>query len=383
MKLATQAVHVGQHPDPSTGATIPPVYFTSTYTQEAPGKNKGYDYSRSINPTRENLQDCLAALESGAAGAAFASGLAATNAVIASLCRPGDNVVAFGDMYGGTYRLLERCFVPWGLQTRYTEDSAADAIVKLVDDRTKIVWLETPTNPMLRLIDLAAVAGELKKRGGKTLLAVDNTFATPALQRPLELGADIVVHSTTKYLGGHSDVIGGAVVTREAATMEPIRFYQNAAGGVPGPMDCYLTQRGVKTLPIRMKAHCENAMRIAAWALEQAKFERVIYPGLKEHVDHALAKRQMAGFGGIVSCVVKGGLDGASKFMSSTKLFSCAESLGGVESLVNHPAIMTHASIPRDVREARGVVDGLVRLSVGIEDADDLIGDLEQALKAV
>ncbi|MCA9244542.1 MAG: PLP-dependent transferase [Phycisphaerales bacterium] len=383
MKLATQAVHVGQHPDPSTGATIPPVYFTSTYTQEAPGKHKGYDYSRSINPTRENLEACIAALESGAAGASFASGLAASNGVIASLCRPGDSLVAFGDMYGGTYRLLERCFVPWGLKTRYTENSAPSAIADLVDATTRIVWIETPTNPMLRLIDIAGVAQELKKRGSKALLVVDNTFATPALQRPIELGADIVVHSTTKYLGGHSDVIGGAVVTRDAATMEPIRFYQNAAGGVSGPLDCYLTQRGIKTLPVRLKAHCENAMRVAAWAMEQSKFERVIYPGLKDHADHELAMRQMAGFGGIVSCVVKGGLDGASRFMSSTKLFACAESLGGVESLVNHPAIMTHASIPREIREARGVVDGLVRLSVGIEDADDLIADLEQALKAV
>lgn len=383
MKLSTKAIHVGQDPDPATGATVPPIYATSTYTQAAPGKHKGYEYSRSQNPTRNNLEACLAALEDGAAAAAFASGLAATNCLVGALLRPGDSVVAFADMYGGTYRLFERVFKPWGLVTRYTDSTDPAAIAALVDAKTKLVWIETPTNPMLRLLDIAAVAEVLRgvaSGESQPLLAVDNTFATPALQRPLELGADIVVHSTTKYIGGHSDVIGGAVVVADAKRMEPIRFYQNAAGGVPGPFDCFLTQRGLKTLEIRMQKHCENALRVARWAAEQRVFERVIYPGLPNHPDHALAKEQMNGFGGIVTCVLKGGFDAASRFMSSTRLFSCAESLGGVESLVNHPAIMTHASIPREIRERYGIVDGLVRLSVGIEDADDLIADLEQAI---
>lgn len=400
LKFATKAIHVGQEADPSTGATVPPIHVTSTYTQRAPGDHKGFEYSRSQNPTRFGLQDCLAAVEGGAAGAAFASGLAATTAVLQSLLRPGDSVVAFSDMYGGTYRLLERVMRPWGLETRYTDDPDPDAIAGLVDATTKLVWLETPTNPMLRLIDIAGVAKSVRaaarragtqpmaRKGGSVmdhglglLLAVDNTFATPALQRPIELGADIVVHSTTKYIGGHSDVVGGAVVTARPETMEPIRFYQNAAGGVAGPFDSFLTHRGLKTLQIRMERHCENAMRVARWAAEQPAFESVNYPGLPNHPQHELARRQMSGFGGIVSCVLKGGFEAASRFMSRTRLFACAESLGGVESLVNHPAVMTHASVPREVRERIGVVDGLVRLSVGIEDADDLIADLAQALK--
>jgi cystathionine beta-lyase/cystathionine gamma-synthase len=383
MRFATQAVHVGHDPDPSTGATIPPIYATSTYTQAAPGVHKGYEYSRSQNPTREALQKCLAALEGGAAAASFASGLAATSAVFTSLLRPGDSIVAYGDMYGGTYRLLERVMRPWGLQARYTDDTDPKAIASLADATTKMVWIETPTNPMLRLLDIAAVAQAVRdagRRAGQSIrLVVDNTFATPALQQPLALGADMVVHSTTKYIGGHSDVVGGAVITRDAETMEPLKFYQNAAGGVSGPFDCFLTHRGIKTLGLRMDAHCANAARVAQWAAEQRAFERVIYPGLKTHPDHELCRRQMRGPGGIVTVTLRGGFAAASAFMSSLKLFACAESLGGVESLANHPALMTHASIPRERREQIGIVDGLVRLSVGIEDADDLIADLEQA----
>lgn len=388
MRFATRAVHVGQEPDPSTGATIPPIYATSTYTQAAPGQHKGYEYSRTQNPTRNRLQECLAALEGGQAAAAFASGLAATNTLIQSLLRPGDSLVAFSDLYGGTYRLFERIFRHWGLNARYSDHTSAGAIGGLIDETTRMVWLETPTNPMLHLIDIAAVAAEIRRcvadgqahRDG-ILLVVDNTFASPALQRPIELGADLVLHSTTKYLGGHSDVVGGAVIAAKAETLAAVVFAQNACGGVPGPFDCFLVHRGVKTLELRMRKHCENAGRIAAWAAEQKGFERVIYPGLASHPDHALARRQMADFGGMVTLVLGGGLEAASRFMSATKLFACAESLGGVESLVNHPASMTHASVPREVRERIGVVDGLVRLSVGIEDADDLIEDLERALR--
>lgn len=394
--FATRAIHVGQEPDPSTGATVPPIYATSTYTQSAPGEHKGYEYSRTQNPTRNGLERCLAALEGGAAGACFASGLAATNAILSSLLRPGDTLVAYSDLYGGTYRIFERVFRPWGLNIRYTDDKSPESFARLVDSSTRMVWLETPTNPMLHLLDIQAIANAVRGRGatpqtlastpgaktsdGGPLLVVDNTFASPALQRPLALGADIILHSTTKYIGGHSDVVGGALITKDAAVMEPIRFVQNASGGVSGPFDSFLTHRGVKTLAIRMKKHCENAQRVAEWASQQRAFEKVIYPGLPSHPDYELAKRQMCGAGGMVTCVLRGGYQAARKFMSSTKLFSCAESLGGVESLINHPAVMTHASIPREVRERIGVVDALVRLSVGIEEADDLIADLEQAL---
>ncbi len=404
MKFATKAIHVGQEPDPSTGATVPPIYATSTFTQEAPGKHKGYEYARGTNPTRDALARCLAAIEGGEGAYSFASGLAATNAVFSAFCRPGDSVVAFSDMYGGTYRIIERVLKPWGLTPRYSDSNDPEAIAALVDETTRIVWIETPTNPMLRLLDIGAVGKAVKARAAKVgtkkiahrggspmdhdfglLFVVDNTFASPALQQPIALGADLVVHSTTKYLGGHSDVVGGAIIAARAELLPPIKFFHNAAGGVSGPFDCFLTHRGIKTLAIRMKAHCENALKVAQWASKQKSggkcgLAKVIYPGLPDHPDHELAKRQMCGFGGMVSLVLEGGFDAASQFMSSTKLFSCAESLGGVESLVNHPALMTHASIPKDVRERIGVVDGLVRLSVGIEDADDLIADLEQAL---
>lgn len=378
MRLATAAIHVGQEPDPVTGATIPPIHLTTTYTQARPGEAKGFEYSRTGNPTRVALERCLAALECGAEARAFASGSAATMAILSTLS-PGDSVVAFSDLYGGTYRILERIFRHWGLKARYGDDPSADAMVALMDDTTRLVWLETPTNPLLRVIDIHALAERVHARGA--LLVVDNTFATPVLQQPIALGADVVVHSTTKYLGGHSDVIGGAVVVRDPKHIEPIQFYLNAAGACPGPMDCYLTHRGIKTLAIRMRTHCENAKAVAEHLLGHPALERLIFPGLIDHPDHALTKRQMRGPGGIVTMVLKGGRDAAFRFCERVKVFSCAESLGGVESLVNHPAIMTHASIPRDIREARGITDGLLRLSVGIEDVEDLIADIDQALE--
>src|SRR5437764_1174827 len=374
--FATRAIHAGQDADPATGATVVPIYATSTYTQEGPGRHKGYEYSRSSNPTRTALETCLAALEGGERGLAFASGLAATTAVL-SLLRPGDEVVAASDLYGGTYRLLERVFRPWGLASRYTDDASPEGFERLMSPATKLVWIETPTNPLLQVVDIAAVAAVAHRHGA--LLAVDNTFASPYLQQPLRLGADLVVHSTTKYLGGHSDVVGGAVIGR-AELLGPIAFYQNAAGGVPGPFDAYLTLRGLKTLEVRMQRHCGNARRLAAWLAEQPQVERVYYPGLATHPRHDLATRQMRDYGGMVSLRLKGGTEAARRFMTRTRLFSLAESLGGVESLLCHPATMTHASIPAEIRMARGVDDALLRLSVGIEDVEDLEEDLRGAL---
>lgn len=374
--FATRAIHAGQDADPATGATVVPIYATSTYTQAAPGQHKGYEYSRSGNPTRTALETCLASLEGGERGLAFASGLAASNAVLATL-KPGDEVVAAADLYGGTYRLLEGVFKPWGLLARYTDDPSIAGFAKHMSKATKLVWIESPTNPLLQILDIAALADMAHKAGA--LLAVDNTFASPYLQQPLALGADLVVHSTTKYLGGHSDVVGGAVIGRKDL-LQPIAFYQNAAGGVPGPFDAYLTLRGLKTLAVRMERHSANARRLAAWLDKQPQVERVYYPGLATHPGHEIAKRQMRDFGGMVSIRLKGGGKAAKRFLPRTKLFSLAESLGGVESLVCHPATMTHASIPAELRSARGVDDGLIRLSVGIEDADDLQEDLRQAM---
>jgi cystathionine gamma-lyase len=375
--FSTLAIHAGQPADPATGATVVPIYATSTYTQEAPGKHKGYEYSRTGNPTRAALETCLAALEAGERGLAFASGLAATTAVLAALLKPGDEVASSADLYGGTYRLLERVFKPWGLVSRYTEDPSPAGFKNIITPATKMVWVETPTNPLLQITDIAAVA-ELAHRAG-AILVVDNTFASPYLQQPIRLGADLVVHSTTKYLGGHSDVVGGAVVGR-GELMQPVAFYQNAAGGVPGPFDAWLTLRGVKTLAVRMERHCANARRLAEWLSGQPQVRRVYYPGLPNHPGHELAKRQMRDFGGMISVNLKEGKDAALRVLTRTKLFSLAESLGGVESLIGHPATMTHASIPAEIRQARGIDDGLVRLSVGIEDADDLQEDLRQAL---
>jgi cystathionine gamma-lyase len=374
--FATRAIHAGQDADPATGATVVPIYATSTYTQAAPGQHKGYEYSRTGNPTRAALESCLASLEGGERGLAFASGLAATAAVL-SMLRPGDEVAAAADLYGGTYRILERVFQPWGLICRYTEDPGPAGFAKIVSAKTKLVWVETPTNPLLQIIDIAAIA-ELTHKAA-ALLAVDNTFASPYLQQPIKLGADLVVHSTTKYLGGHSDVVGGAVIGKRDL-LQPIAFYQNAAGGVPGPFDSWLVLRGIKTLSVRMERHCANARQLATWLTQQPGIARVYYPGLTSHPGHELAKRQMRDFGGMISINLKAGKDAALRLLTRAKLFSLAESLGGVESLISHPATMTHASIPAELRQARGIDDGLVRLSVGIEDVADLQEDLRRGL---
>jgi cystathionine gamma-lyase len=375
--FSTRAIHAGQDADPATGATVVPIYATSTYTQAGPGQHKGYEYSRSGNPTRTALETCLAAVEGGERGLAFASGLAATMGVFAGLLKPGDEVAAAADLYGGTFRLLERVMKPWGLVARYTDDPSIAGFEKILTPATKIVWIETPTNPLLQILDIAALAELSHKKGA--LFAVDNTFASPYLQRPLALGADLVVHSTTKYLGGHSDVVGGAVIGPKKL-LEPIKFYQNAAGGVPGPFDAYLTLRGIKTLAVRMERHCANAIELAGWLKTQKTVDKVYYPGLAEHPGHAIAARQMKSFGGMISMRLVGGTEAAKRFMSRTKLFALAESLGGVESLLCHPATMTHASIPLELRRARGVDDALLRLSVGIEDVADLREDLRVAL---
>jgi cystathionine gamma-lyase len=375
--FATRAIHVGQDADPATGATVVPIYATSTYTQAAPGQHKGYEYSRSGNPTRTALETCLASLEGGERGLAFASGLAASTAVLAGLLKPGDEVAAAADLYGGTFRLLERVFQPWGLKSRYTDDPETAGFAKILTPATKMIWIETPTNPLLQILDIAALAKLAHDHGA--ILVVDNTFASPYLQQPLALGADVVVHSTTKYLGGHSDVVGGAVVGSNEL-VKPIAFYQNAAGGVPGPFDAYLTLRGIKTLALRMDRHSQSAAELATWLTKHPSVAKVFYPGLKEHPNHAIAARQMKSFGGMISFRPTGGVAATHRFLTHTKLFSLAESLGGVESLVCHPATMTHASIPADLRHARGVDDSLIRLSVGIEDVDDLRHDLETAL---
>jgi cystathionine beta-lyase/cystathionine gamma-synthase len=375
--FSTRAIHAGQPADPATGATVVPIYATSTYTQGAPGSHKGYEYSRSGNPTRAALETCLAALEGGEVGLAFASGLAATTAVFQALLKPGDEVVAAADLYGGTYRLLEKVFRPWGLGAHYTDDASTAGFAKLMTPKTKMVWIETPTNPLLQILDIAAIA-ELSHKH-RAIFVVDNTFASPYLQTPIALEADLVVHSTTKYLGGHSDVVGGAVVGRKEL-MTPIKFFQNAAGAVPGPFDAFLTLRGIKTLAVRMDRHSANAVELANWLKVNSKVSKIYYPGLPDFPNHAIAAKQMRSFGGMISLQLRGGAEAAKRFLTRTKLFSLAESLGGVESLVNHPATMTHGSIPKEIREKRGVDDGLIRLSVGIEDVDDLRKDLHDAL---
>jgi cystathionine gamma-lyase len=380
MKLETKVIHAGQAPDPRTGAVMTPIYATSTYAQSSPGEHKGYDYARTRNPTRDALEACLAALESGHAGFAFASGMAAM-ATVLELLDSGSHVVAMHDLYGGSYRLFERVRKrSAGLETTFTDLSNPENLEKAIKPNTKMVWVETPTNPLLQLVDLQAVAAIARKRG---LLSVcDNTFASPWIQRPLELGFDIVVHSTTKYLNGHSDVIGGAAVIRkDEALKEKLAFLQNAVGAVPSPFDAFLTLRGIKTLAVRMQRHCENASKISSFLEKHPKVERVLYPGLASHPQHALAKRQMNGrYGGMVSAVLKGGLPAAKRFLERCHLFTLAESLGGVESLIEHPAIMTHASLPAEVRAKLGIDDGLVRLSVGIESVDDLLAELKDAL---
>ncbi len=378
MKFATRAIHAGQEPDPSTGAVMTPIFQTATYAQAGLGENKGYEYSRSGNPTRAALETCIAALEGGQHGLAFASGLAAENAIL-SLLNAGDHLLSCDDLYGGTYRLFERVFKRYNVEASYVSASArVEAYEQAIRPNTRMLWLETPTNPLLNLVDIRALAALAHQRN--LIVVVDNTFASPYFQQPLQLGADIVVHSTTKYINGHSDVIGGAIALNDAELYESIKFYQNAAGGVPGPFDSWLTLRGIKTLAVRMRQHEENAMTVARFLAEHPRVEKVYYPGLPSHPDHELARRQMSGFGGMVSFQFKGSYDDVTRMVRRFGVFALAESLGGVESLVCHPASMTHASIPREIREERGLTDTLLRLSVGIEDAEDLLADLEHVL---
>ncbi len=378
--IGTKAIHAGQSPDPSTGAVMMPIYATSTYAQTSPGEHQGYEYSRSHNPTRFAYERCVAALESGTHGYAFASGLAATSTVL-ELLDARSHVICMDDVYGGTYRLFERVRRrSAGLDFSFVDLNDLDAVKAALKPNTKMIWCETPTNPLLKLVDIRRLAEFAKANG--LLLAVDNTFSSPVLQRPLELGADIVMHSATKYLNGHSDIVGGMIVVKDSALAEQMTFLQNAVGGIQGPFDSFLALRGLKTLHLRMKAHCANAQFIAEHLQSHSAVEKVAYPGLVSHPQHALAKTQMHGFGGMVSVWLKGGFPEAKRFMERLQLFTCAESLGGVESLANHPAVMTHASVPVERREALGVTGNLVRLSVGVEDADDLWADIEQALSA-
>jgi cystathionine gamma-lyase len=379
--LATRAIHAGQRPDPSTGAVMTPIFASSTYVQSSPGQHQGWEYSRSHNPTRDAYERCVADLESGIRGYAFASGMAAT-ATILELLDSGGHVVAGDDLYGGTFRLFRRVRErSAGLQFSFVPLEQPGALEAAMRPDTRMIWVETPTNPMLKIVDIAAAAAVA--RGHEALLVVDNTFATPVLTRPLELGADVVMHSATKYLNGHSDMVGGVAVVREdEALAERLWFLQNSAGAIQGPFDSFLALRGLKTLPLRMRAHCEGALRIARWLDAHPAVEKVIYPGLPGHSQHELAMRQMRGQGGgIVSVNLNIGLDGTRRFLERCRLFALAESLGGVESLINHPAIMTHASVPPDIRARLGINDTLVRLSVGVEEVDDLIADLEQALE--
>ncbi|WP_093532888.1 cystathionine gamma-synthase [Stenotrophomonas rhizophila] len=380
LALATLAIHGGQSPDPSTGAVMPPIYATSTYAQASPGEHQGFEYSRTHNPTRFAYERCVASLEGGSRGYAFASGMAATSTVM-ELLDAGSHVVAMDDIYGGTFRLFERVRKRTaGLQFGFVDLTDMAAFEAAITPQTKMVWIETPTNPMLKVVDIAAVAAIAKRHG--LIVVVDNTFASPMLQRPLELGADLVLHSATKYLNGHSDMVGGMVVVGDNAELaEQMAFLQNSIGGVQGPFDSFLALRGLKTLPLRMKAHCANALALAQWLETHPAIEKVIYPGLPNHPQHELATRQMNGYGGIVSIVLKGGFEAAKRFCEKTELFTLAESLGGVESLVNHPAVMTHASIPVERRDQLGISDALVRLSVGVEELGDLQLDLERALK--
>jgi cystathionine beta-lyase/cystathionine gamma-synthase len=374
--FATRAVHAGQEPDPLAGAIMPPIYQTSTYVQDGLGRHKGYEYARTRNPTRDALERNLAALEGGRWGLAWSSGLAATDAIL-KLLSAGDHVLCGENVYGGTHRLMEHVFARLGLTFTFVDTRDLDAVDAARTPATKLIFVETPTNPMMRLTDLAAVGGFAREHG--LLCVVDNTFATPYFQNPLQLGADVVLHSTTKYLNGHSDMVGGVLVTSRDDLAERLAFLQNAAGAVPGPMDCWLALRGTKTLAVRMRQHETSARRIAAWLESHAAVKQVHYPGLPSHPQHELACRQMRGFGGMISLEL-GSLERARRAVEAVRVFALAESLGGVESLIGHPATMTHASVPRAMREAMGLTDGLVRLSIGIEEVDDLIADLDQAL---
>ncbi len=377
-KFATKAIHAGQHADPTTGAVMTPIYQTSTYQQAAPGDHKGYEYSRGTNPTRKALEDCLAALENGKYGLAFSSGMAATETVL-KLLKPGDEVITGDDLYGGSYRIFTNVFERYGIRFRFVNTSDPERIAERISSATRLIWVETPTNPTLKLADIEAI-GKVAKGAG-VLFAVDNTFASPYLQNPLDLGADIVMHSVTKYIGGHSDVVMGALVVNDRELYDQLFFYYNACGGTPGPQDSFLVLRGIKTLHLRMRAHCENGRRVAEYLKNHPRVEKIHWPGFEDHPGHNIAKKQMRDFGGMVSIVLRGAsLEDTFKVAASFKVFTLAESLGGVESLINHPATMTHGSIPKEVREKVGVVDNLIRISVGVEDIEDLLADLEQAL---
>ncbi len=378
--FATQAIHAGQDPDPITGAVMTPVYLTSTYVQESPGKHRGYEYSRTDNPTRTAYQKCMAALEGGNFGLAFASGLAATGCVMQTL-RSGDHVVCSDDVYGGTFRIFDKVFKNLGIEYSFVDLSDFAKAQAAFKPNTKMIWLESPTNPMLKILDIARLTKLAREKGAISI--VDNTFMSPYFQKPLQLGADIVIHSVTKYLNGHSDVVGGVLVTNRKDLYDGLKFLQNAVGSVPGAMDCFLVMRGLKTLPVRMERHQQNAMKVAQFLESHSKVERVIYPGLASHPQYELAKKQMSGAGGMMTFLLKGGLDEARRFLENVKLFALAESLGGVESLIEHPAIMTHASVPLESRKALGILDNLVRVSCGIETESDLIADLENALRKV
>lgn len=381
MKFNTKVIHGNQKHDPSTGAVMPPIYQTSTYAQASPGDHKGYEYSRTANPTRTALENAFASIENGQYGLAFGSGLAAIDCII-KLLKPGDEVISINDLYGGTYRLFTKIFENYGIKFKFIGMEKAEIIENYISDKTKLIWIETPTNPMMNIIDIAAISTIVEKH--QILVAVDNTFATPYLQNPLDQGADIVMHSATKYLGGHSDVVMGALIVSDKELADKLYFIQNSCGAICGPMDSYLVLRGLKTLHVRMQRHCENGKAVAEFLMKHPKIEKVYWPGFKNHPNHEIAKKQMKDFGGMVSFVTKGNkMEDAFKIVENLKIFTLAESLGGVESLSGHPASMTHASIPKEEREKTGVVDSLIRLSVGIEDIDDLITDLEKALKLI
>jgi cystathionine gamma-lyase len=381
MNFGTKAIHAGQHPDPTTGAVMTPIYQTSTYAQAAPGDHKGFEYSRTHNPTRRALEDCLAALENGTHGLCFSSGMGAIDAV-AKLFKPGEEIISTNDLYGGTYRIFTKIFEPLGIRFKFVDMKDLDLVRRSITPNTKLLWTETPTNPMMNVVDIRSLSAIAKEHN--LLFAVDNTFATPYLQNPLDLGADIVMHSVTKYLAGHSDVIMGALIVKDQELHDRLAFIQNSCGAVPGPMDSFLVLRGIKTLHVRMQRHCENGAKVAQYLLTRSEVDNVYWPGFESHANHHIAKEQMRDFGGMISFTIKGNrMKDAFRFVSNTKVFTLAESLGGVESLIGHPATMTHASIPKEEREKSGVVDSLVRLSVGIEDADDLIADLEQAFNTL
>lgn len=378
MKFATKAIHAGQAPDPTTGAIMTPIYQTSTYWQVSPGEHKGYEYSRGTNPTRKALEDCMAALENAKFGLAFSSGMGATDAVM-KLLSPGDEVITGNDLYGGSFRMFTKIFANFGIKFHFIDMSNPENIRQYINEKTKLVWIETPTNPTMQIIDIEAIARITKEKA--LILAVDNTFASPYLQNPMDLGADIVMHSVTKYLGGHSDVVMGALMLNDEDLYKRLWFIYNSCGATPGPMDSFLVLRGIKTLHLRMKAHCENGRQIAQFLKTHPRVDKIYWPGFEDHPNHDIAKKQMRDFGGMISFTIKGAdLQETFRVASQFRVFSLAESLGGVESLVNHPATMTHASIPKEIREAAGVVDNLLRLSVGVEDIEDLMEDIREVL---